>query len=319
VSEDIDFRIVRMFHPTQYTPSLDTSEQFFERFFGRPSSAAETVLKKIVPPDSGYPTDYCAFTTIRDIFFDSLVPEKFTPGGVQVYPSVKVPTLKTVGWYTEGLGDLFAKLTANGFAITNTMGERMEEFQTKFPVPGGKPMFFTSPEETGLKYQFFEEGPFFFDPRSEPGWVLPPIEENCPFGLEFCSHHTVLTTTPDRALRLMVDMLGGTIIDQGRNEALQAVSTYVALADGIFEFAIPDQGTPAAAALAAQAPQDIYHSLTWKVSDLDRVERHLAAIGAGIQTRTKDMLVVDPAGGNGIPWGFTTSLRSGDPRIGNQS
>jgi hypothetical protein len=314
VPEDIDFRIVRMFHPTQYTPSLDSSERFFERFFGRPSMAAETVLKKIVPPDSGYPTDYCAFTSIRDVFFDTLVPEKFVPGGVQVYPSVDGPTLKTVGWYVEELECLFDKLRDNGFSLSNTFGEPMLEFQSKFPVPGGKPMFFTSAAETGLRYQFFEEGPFFFDDRSQPGWVLPPVEQNCPFGLEFCSHHTVLTNAPDRALKLFIDMLGAEITGQARNKVLGANSTYVALADSIFEFATPDRGTPAAAALAEKAPLDIYHSLTWKVGDLGRVERHLAAIGARIQSRTKDMLVNDPADGNGIAWGFTTRLTAGDPR-----
>ncbi|MGE3693017.1 MAG: VOC family protein [Novosphingobium sp.] len=319
MSQAHNFNIVRMFHPTQYTPSLDESGQFFQRFFGRPSSLAETVLKKIVPPDSGYPTDYCAFTSIRDVFFDSLVPEKFIPGGVQVYPSVKSPTLKTVGWYTEGLEDLYGKLTGSGFTITNAAGDPMKEFQSKFPVPGGKPMFFTKAYETGLKYQFFEEGTFFFDARSEPGWVLPPVEENCPFGLEFCSHHTVLTDNPERALRLLVDMLGGTVIDRGRNEALQANSTFVALADGVFELATPDQGTPASDAHAALAPDDTYYTLTWKVGDLDRVERHLAAIGAGVMARTQDTLIVDPADGNGIPWGFTTALRDNDPRSSGQS
>ncbi len=52
------------------------------------------MLKKVVPPGFGYPTDYCAFTSIRDVFFDSLVPEKFVLGGVQVFPSVETPTLR---------------------------------------------------------------------------------------------------------------------------------------------------------------------------------------------------------------------------------
>lgn len=314
MTETRGFRLVRIFHPTQYTPSLDDTARFFERFFGRITHPAEPVMKKVIPPDSGYPTDYCAFTLIRDVFFDSLVPEKFIPGGVQVYPSVKRPTLKTVGWYTEGLGDLFETLTAHGYTITTTMGQTMTEFQSRFPVPGGKPMFFTTPEQTGLKYQFFEEGPFFFDDRSEPGWVLQPVEDHCPLGLEFCSHHTVLTGEPDRALKLLVDALGGQVIDQGRNAALQSESTFVALADAVFEFATPDKGTPAFAALSAQAPHDAYYALTWKVSDLARVERHLAAIGARIQSRTDDTLIVDPADGHGVPWGFTTRLRGGDTR-----
>lgn len=314
MTEARNFRVVRMFHPTQHVLSLEESERFFQRFFGRPTDMAETVMKQVVPPDSGYPTDYCAFTTIREVCFDTVVPEKFIPGGVQVYASVERPTLKSMGWYTEGLGDLFATLRERGYAMTTTMGGPMTEFQSKFPVPGGKPMFFTTPAETGLRYQFFEEGSFFFDERPEPGWALGPVEPDCPFGLEFCSHHTIMTSAPDRALKLLVGVLGGRIIDQGRNDARQATSTYVALADGVYELAIPDKTSPAAAALAAQAPLDIYHSLTWKVGDLAKVEGHLAAIGVGIVKRTDDMLIVDPAQANGIPWGFTTRLRTGDER-----
>jgi hypothetical protein len=314
MTQNRQFRIERIFHPTQYTPSLDLSVRFFERFFARKSDLAETVLKKVIPPGVDYPTDYCAFTSIRDVFFDSLVPEKFVLGGVQVFPSVETPTLRTVGWYAEGLGAIYEMLTGNGFSIWDSKGDPMKTFQAESAVPGGKPMFFTSPGETGLRYQFFEAGPFFFDARSEPGWVLPPVEPDCPFGLEFCAHHTVLTDKPDRALKLLVDLLGGTIIDRGRDEALQATSTYVALADAVFEFATPDEGTPAFAALAAQAPLDAYYSLTWKVDDLDKVERHLARIGVGIQARTGDTIITDPRDGNGIPWGFTTALRKGDRR-----
>jgi hypothetical protein len=308
------FHLVRLFHPTQHTPSLDATAAFFQRFFGRPTSMAEPVLKSIIPPESGYPVDYCAFTSIREVCFDSLVPERFVLDGVQIYPSVQVPTLKTLGWYTEGLGDLFEHLRGKGFSLTDSMGKPMNEFQSRFPVPGGKPMFFIAAAETGLRYQFFEEGPFFFDARSGPGWLLPPVEADCPFGLEFCAHHTVLTDKPDRALKLLVDVLGGTIIDRGRNEPLRATSTFVLLADAVFEFAAPDAGTPAHAMLAAQAPLDTYHSLTWKVGDLGRVERHLASIGAGIQVLTDDMLITDPADTFGIPWGFTTKLRPGDRR-----
>lgn len=314
MAENRGFRIERIFHPTQYTPSLDQSVRFFERFFGRPTSLAETVMKKVVPPESGYPTDYCAFTSIRDVFFDSLVPEKFVLGGVQVFPSVKQPTLKTVGWYAGGLGAIFEMLSGHGFTLWDSRGDPMKLFQAEASVTGAKPMFFTAPAETGLRYQFFEAGPFFFDARSEPGWVLPPVEPDCPFGLEFCAHHTVLTDDPARALRLLVDLLGGSVIDQGRNEALQATSTYVALADAVFEFATPDAGTPAFAAQAAQVPLDTYYALTWKVGDLGKVERHLANIGVGIQARTSDTIVTEPGDSHGIPWGFTTALRKGDTR-----
>lgn len=145
MTQNRQFRIERIFHPTQYTPSLDLSVRFFERFFARKSDLAETVLKKVIPPGVDYPTDYCAFTSIRDVFFNSLVPEKFVLGGVQVFPSVETPTLRTVGWYAEGLGAIYEMLTGNGFSIWDSKGDPMKAFQAESAVPGGKPMFFTSP------------------------------------------------------------------------------------------------------------------------------------------------------------------------------
>lgn len=303
-----------MFHPTQHTPSLDESDRFFQRFFGRETKMAEPALRAIVPPDSGYPVDYCAFTMIRDVLFDSVDPDRYVLGGVQAYPSVSAPVLRTTGWYVEGLGELFRELRARGLAVIDTLGRPVETFQAESAVAGGQPMYFTSPAETGVRYQFYAESPFFFDPRSQPGWTLPPVEPDCPFGLERCAWHTVLTARPERVLPLFVEVLGGTIIDRGRNEALGATSTFVSLADGVFEFAVPDAGTPAFAALDAQAPHDCYYALTWKVADLDRAARHLEAIGAGCLARTADTIVCDPAGGFGVPWGFTTALRPGDPR-----
>jgi len=44
------------------------------------------------------------------------------------------------------------------------------------------------------------------------------------------------------------------------------------------------------------------------------VEAHLAAIGAPIRNRTDDTIIVDPAHGHGIPWGFTTRTLPGDLR-----
>ena len=93
-----------------------------------------------------------------------------------------------------------------------------------------------------------------------------------------------------------------------------AAASYVALADSVLQVAVPDQGTAAYADWTTTAPNDTYHSLTFKVADLDRAAEHLKSQGVGIRSRTEDFLVTDPDTSINVPWGFTTRLVPGDPR-----
>jgi catechol 2,3-dioxygenase-like lactoylglutathione lyase family enzyme len=175
-------------------------------------------------------------------------------------------------------------------------------------------MFWTTSGSAGLGYQFLPPIPFAGDPRVNPDWTLSPVSDEDPLRIERCSHHTILTSEPERALRLFVDALGGTKIHEGRDQAIAAAGTYVHLADAVYEFAVPDEGTPAHAAWSVNAPADTYYALTFKVEDLGRVERHLASQGVRIRSRSDDAIVTDPDTSIGIPWGFVTALTPGDPR-----
>jgi hypothetical protein len=124
----------------------------------------------------------------------------------------------------------------------------------------------------------------------------------------------VLTDRRERALRLVVDVLGGTIIHEGRNELMGTTSTFVHLADSVLEYAEPDVDTTAHQDWSRDGPNDTYHSVTWKVDDLGRAERHLEAQGVRIQARSEDTIITDPTTSLGIPWGFTSTLTPGDPR-----
>jgi len=104
------------------------------------------------------------------------------------------------------------------------------------------------------------------------------------------------------------------VVHRGRNELLGADSIFVALADALFEYAVPDPGTPAHDDLAAHAPNDCYYAITWKVGDLEQVERHLATSGVSIRQRSARTIVTQADSGLGVPWVFTTSLPAGDPR-----
>ncbi|XAH22386.1 hypothetical protein AAFF27_20545 [Xylophilus sp. GW821-FHT01B05] len=302
--EPRDFRVERLFHPTAHVPDVTQAEQWFARAFGQKSKP----LTAILPSTPDYPTEYSLFTVIRDVFFDSVDPKLHFVNGVQRYPAAQVPSLKGLGWYIEGVEELYHALRRHGIRcmdLTNNISDGDDPPLSR----GGRVMtYFTVPEDAGLQYQFFREGPFPLDPRTTPGWVLGPVEADDPLGIEHCAHHTILTSRPERALRFIVDALGGTVVHQGRNELLGAASTFVLIADALLEYAVPDPGTPAHADLATHAPLDSYYGITWKVTDLDRVERHLAAIGVSIREQSSQTIITQPDTSFGIPWGFTTTL-----------
>lgn len=308
------FHVERIFHPTARVPDLAETEAFFASVFGRQSKSLTT----IIPSRPEYPTEYSTFTVIRDVLFDSIDPKLHTVSGVQRYPAVQSPQLSGFGWYVDGMEELYAALRRNGIRAMNLKNEIVEGDEPPQSPGGGVITFFLVAEDAGLQYQFMREGtPFPLDPRLQPGWSLPPVEADDPLGIERSSHHTFLTSRPERALRLVVDVLGGTVVHEGRNGMLGASSIFVALADALLEYAVPDAGTPAHARLAARESLDSYHSITWKVGDLDRVERHLAAQGVGIGARSDGTIVTDPKTSLDIAWGFTTSLPPNDPRQGH--
>lgn len=174
------------------------------------------------------------------------------------------------------------------------------------------PIIFTLPEDTGLIYEFCVYSSRL-DPRGDP--PVAAVGPSDPLGIECCSHHTVLTDRPERAQRLLVDVLGGQITYRGRNELLETQSTYIALADGVVELARPvDEGSAAMQTWRKRAPHDTYYSLAWKVRDLDAVGHHLKVSGVGLQARTPTALLTDPADSIGVAWGFTSALSPGDAR-----
>ncbi|MBH0118388.1 hypothetical protein I0Q12_02080 [Rhodococcus sp. CX] len=307
------FHVTRLYHPSHHVTDLHAAEEWFERVFGRPSRPLSEMTKK-APASEGYPTNYSSFTPISDVLFDTIDPKLYVLNGVQQYADVDGPTLKGFGWYVDGIVDAYRRLKDLGIAMVGQDGV-VAEGDNPPSAPGSPmPIFFTVPDSAGLRYEFLPQIPFLLDHRLVPGWEVPPVSDDDPLGIERCSHHTILTDRPDRALRLMVDGLGGTVVHEGRNEVLGATSTYVHLADAVFEYAVPDADGPAHSAWAVNAPNDTYHSITWKVADLGRVERHLKEQGVDLRIRTEEVVVTESETSLGIPWGFTTALTTGDPR-----
>jgi hypothetical protein len=51
-----------MFHPSFHVPSLEESEEFFARVFGRPSTLLQVMPKSGAPPKPDAAKDYSKFT-----------------------------------------------------------------------------------------------------------------------------------------------------------------------------------------------------------------------------------------------------------------
>lgn len=306
------YSVKRLYHPTQWVPDLDEATSFFGEVFGRRS---KTMVEFLGLRDSDmvadYPTDYCVFTPIAEVLFDSVDPVRHLVDGKQVHDGVTRPRLGGIGWFVDGIEDLWRELRRVG--IRGTDQARKEPLGEGPPLDiSSTPIVFTIAADTGLVYEFCPYLPLR-DPRGDP--PVAEVGPTDPLGIERCSHHTVLTGQPERALRLLVEVLGGRIFHEGRNEALGTQSRYISLADQVVELAQPLEARSLAMEdLEKHSPLDAYHSLTWQVRDLDRVADHLKATGVGVRVQSKTMIVTEPADSLGVPWGFTTALKPGDPR-----
>jgi len=310
-NDERDFHVTMMYHPSHHVPDLAEAESWFERVFGRSSTR---LAPTNAPPRPDYPLDYSTFTSISDVLFDTIDPKRYVLLGVQRYATVEQPHLKAFGWYFEGMAEVYRALKRHGIGVTSQLDELAEGDDPPTAAGAPMPLFFSLPEDAGLHYEFFPAIPFRLDPRIVPNWTVPPVTDDDPLGIERCSHHTVLTGRPERALGLTVDVLGGDIVHEGRDELRGTTGTFVNLAGSILEYAVPDPGTGAYADWSQDDPNDTYHAITWKVADLERAESHLLAQGVRIQMRSDDTVVTDPTTSLGIPWGFTNKLTPGDPR-----
>ncbi|MBR7834435.1 hypothetical protein KDL01_14265 [Actinospica durhamensis] len=305
------YRVRMLYHPAIHVPSLEEAEDFFARVFGRTSTNFSVVMPN--PPAPGHSVGYSTFTSIADVLIDSLEPKRYLTGGVQRYPDIDAAHLYTTGWYVEGVKELYRELRAQGFRVVDAREEILEADEWA----GGPSPFYGLRQDTGLPYRFFESFPFPLDPRTAEGWTVPEVDDADPLGIVHASHHTVLTSRPDRAVKLTVDVLGGEIVHTGRDELRGVSGPYVRLADAVFHFAAPEPGSAAAADVSGASGNgefDTYHALTWQVTDLQRAARHLEAQGVRIASRSETALVTDPATSLGVPWGFATDSVPGDDR-----
>lgn len=315
----MDYAIRQLYHPSHRVPDLKAAEKFFNEIFGFESVWRSSLYRQPDPKHPTYPTDYCLFTGIADVFFDCIDPEKYVIDGIQRYESVSEPHLNGLGWAVEGIEALYSK-------IYREMGIRCTDQANRLSDPDLCPkasfkdshLFYTVAEDSGVRYEFYPTTSIgSYDHRQAPGWKLKPEEGKGFLGIQFCAYHTILTDRKERAVSLYVGVLGGKVIHEESNKVRGTDSTFVQLTDAIFEFATPiDPSSYAMVDFQSRKnkSEDMYHSLTWKVKDLDVVKQHLTANGVKILAQSDDLIITDAHDGLGIPWGFVKSVVPNDTR-----
>lgn len=305
-------RINRIYHPSHRVLDIDEVERFFREVFGRHSlSRPSLIMAGLVRQPSDYPADYCTFTPIADLFFDSLRPDKYVWAGRQPYPSISEPHLDGYGWgLDDGMQEVWDRCRAAGIRVTDQWNNVVDGPEMATSSFKSTPLFWTLQDDTGLRYEFYPVSSITsYDHRSTPGWTIPPVSDFDPVSIIQTSHHTVLTQDVDRALRLFVEILCGEVIDIRENPVWETHSTFVRLGPDVHEFAVPSRkDSHASRDLASRAPLDSYYSIGFRVADLDRVRSTLATRGVRLLYDSETAVITDPHTSIGVPWGFYTEL-----------
>ena len=313
----MSFRITANFHPTlRVTGQLDEATVWMQRVFGRSCYG---------PPKSfltaGFPDDYCSMTMIQDVLFDMLDATRLpaslgAPAGVDVPPH-----LAMLAWYVDDHDSLVRRFHDHGIRLLDLLGQVIEGDTAPPPVETGV-LSFADPSQMGFEYEFLTavEPPMRaiwaqeVDPRLEPGWRLPAVSLDDPLRLQCCAWHTLITAQPERLRRFFVDLLGGTIIHQGFNEAIGSESIYVSLGRAVYELGHPVREGIAASRLGLhyRGLEDCYLGITFKTADLSQARAHLLAEGVTLAVNEADIVVTDPNDSLGVCWGFTDHFMIGD-------
>jgi catechol 2,3-dioxygenase-like lactoylglutathione lyase family enzyme len=299
-----------MFHPTLLVDDLDRTTRWFERVFGRREVrwGEKWNLEWLNP---SYPIDYSYFFVVGDVSIDALCPSLLTlaDGSPAVYPEGQ--GLADIAWFVDDIEDVSRALERAGFRTRDQRGNVIRDGD--IPESGlvaDCPMIWTLPDDTGLTYEFYRMARRHWpkyslraDPRLDPEWVPDVVVDGDPLGILHAAHHTVRTLDPDRARRMYVDVLGGSVVGSGRDEATEADYLDVAYARSVLRFLTPDSGSLTDARTGSATTSDQYTGITFDVTDVRATGDHLARAGVRTEDRAGELVTV-AADALGVEWGF---------------
>ena len=209
----------------------------------------------------------------------------------------------SIAWYTDDAGELWQRCTDHGIRVFVEGGVRTAER----PPPSSAIM--THPKDTVTQLEFFNPAGTSIaqrDPRLQPGWDPSWWATSHPLGLHGLAYTTVLTRDRDRALRVYVDVLGGTLLGESESALTGTVDSYVRVGeDTVLQLSSPTgTGTLAAEDMAVNG--EIHHAAAFRVEDLDQAEKYLATKGVVTLARDDTTLVTDPVTTHGVPFRWVT-------------
>jgi len=221
----------------------------------------------------------------------------------------------SLAWYVDDVGSIWDGLHAHGIRMV-----------TDASANGGRPeggALYTHPKDSLVQLEFYQrpasdlsgrEGTMLPDPRLFPGWSSDWWATNHPLGLERMAYATVVTGNMDRAHRVFVDFLHGTLLAEDESKLTGTRNAYVAIGpETVVELSTPID-SDSLAAKDFQKNGDACHAVAFKVRDLDQAGAYLASKQIGVVARDEDTIIADPADTFGAPFRFTVASIHGDPR-----
>ena len=220
--------------------------------------------------------------------------------------------LHSFAWYVDAadLVPLAGRIRRHGARIIDPYGTLGEG-----PDAGEADTFFTHPKDTFGQLEFHglrPSGSRLPDPHIRPGWSGAEWRDDHPLGIERMSHLTTVVADLDRAQDFYEGPLEApafhteTTGDRRSAFALVGSETVVELA----------QPTSAASVLARDLAEhgELPHAMTFKVGDLDAVERHAGRVGVRVAERAGETVTLEPEDLFGAVVAFTIRALPNDPR-----
>lgn len=321
-----------MFHPTMTTADRAAVEAFFKRFFqtdGIYQRQVTTDRRLAFNPD--YPVDYSFHVWVADMWFDAIQPDLYRIEG-STTPPPSMGRLVEMAWFVDDVASTVAACESHGIRVFNQYGAPVTSSNPQAAISAATPEFllwWLNPADTGFAIELCRITPvishFFAElcfPPLASGWRSPAPDGPNPLGIEYCSHHTLLTDKVARGLQWAVDVLGGKVIHQGTDPRRETESTYVWLGKTVVEFAQPKRPESPAwrdwqektTSLAGAPQEDVYREITFRVRDVPAVRAHISKLQLDCEYEDEHFVTLNRAHGLGVCWSFTDEAIPGDPR-----
>lgn len=314
-----------LFHPTVLTADRDEMAAWLSRVMGLPS-----MMQREFAPDprrrvaGDYPADYVLFSWITDLWWYAADPGRFSlPAAQWVEPPAY--GLAEWAWKIGDAEDVLKRFSRHGVRLLDLSGDVVTSVESMaHPISPDTHFVWTDPAQTGLSFELVDW------PASRPGYaagwryprparddalgLVPPRPSDDrsanPLGLTRSRWHTVVTEDLTRARWVVVDLLGGSVVEHqpGRREAPVLV---VDLAGTILHYVTHDASgdRPAArsTSLFGREQGDTYQMITLGVRDLSVARHHLRAVGVRFAESTTRVTTY-AEDGLGVSWGFVEDI-----------